>query len=81
MNEGLDLFDSHTEQPDILRDVTEGYSDILENSERDSAEVCKEFLLAVEKLGYTFEYGLDFSPYNLRPIVRNKFERGSSFEP
>jgi len=64
MSEAIDLFEHHEKQPDFLAAVTDYYCDKLE-AEHDPAEVCREFLEAVRKVGYTFDYGLDCVPYGL----------------
>lgn len=69
MSSEVDLFDQWELQPEVLQEVTSHYGTLLEESERDGAELCREFLSAVEKLGYTFEYGLDCLPYDLRPVA------------
>lgn len=69
MTNEVDLFDQWELQPEALQEVTSHYGTLLEESERDGAELCREFLAAVERQGYTFEYGLDCQPYDLKPAV------------
>jgi hypothetical protein len=56
----LDLFDIYEMQPDNLKKICEAY-DVA-----GSYEDCKMFLGEVEAIGYTFDYGLDAVPFNLR---------------
>lgn len=37
-------------------------------------DVCREFLAAVEAIGYTFDYGLDGIPYGLRLMGKSVVE-------
>jgi hypothetical protein len=36
---------------------------------------CESMLAEVSSIGYTFEYGLDSTPYNLKPIKSNTHVR------
>jgi sarcosine oxidase delta subunit len=54
-----DLFNCLEEQPQELQNL---FSEIEELSYKE----CESLLKQVEKLGYTFDYGLDSQPYNLR---------------
>lgn len=58
----VDLFDNPDALPEELKALFEKHSDWLEEN---SYESCAKLLAEVEKLGYTFEYGLDACPYNL----------------
>jgi hypothetical protein len=62
----MDLFENYNAQPPTLRKVCDFYSDLMEEQGYTYTR-CEEFLKQVEKLGYTFEYGLDAMPCNLRP--------------
>jgi hypothetical protein len=56
-----DLF----ETPELIpRDVL----DILERFEDNTYYECERILNKLEKIGYTYEYGLDAEPFNLRKI-------------
>lgn len=61
-----DLFDVSEEQPEPLTHIVEHYAVLLDVGDRDGYQVCAEFLGAVERVGYTFSYGLDGVPYGLR---------------
>jgi hypothetical protein len=57
----LDLFDIYEMQPDNLKKIVEAYE--MEDNGYDEV---KMFLGEVEAIGYTFDYGLDAVPFNLR---------------
>lgn len=60
-----DLFEHYEEQPEELQEICEHYS-IKEQAQGLNYNDCKSFLEEVEPLGYTFDYGLDAEPFNLR---------------
>jgi hypothetical protein len=62
----IDLFEHPDQQPDELRVITDEYSYKFAVGESDPYELCRNFLSEVQELGYTFEYGLDGEPYELR---------------
>jgi len=62
----IDLFECPDSQPPELRQITEKYGAMVDF---DLYEVCRVFLVEVEAVGFTFEYGLDGVPYDLRVIV------------
>jgi len=57
----LDLFEFYDQQPPELKDICRHYEagDL-------SYQQCEEFLHQVEHIGFTFDYGLDAEPFNLR---------------
>lgn len=61
-----DLFDFHEHQPEFLSGIVTHYEQLLDLGERDGYQVCAEFLKVVKSVGYTFSYGLDGVPYDLR---------------
>lgn len=61
--EQKDLFKYYEEQPEELQRVLKPYEE--HNPTTDSL---KEILKEVEAIGYTFDYGLDANPYNLRKM-------------
>ncbi len=65
-----DLFDVLEEQPEHLKQIVDHYVELLEVGDGDGYQVCAEFLRAVERIGYTFCYGLDGVPYGLRRSLR-----------
>jgi len=69
-----DLFENFDAMPQELREICESYSDSLENCENLYA-MCKEFLAKVEAIGYTFEYGLDGIPFDLKRIDERTKDR------
>jgi hypothetical protein len=65
----VDLFEDYENIPENVQEVLDRYSekygeDFSEMDYNDMAEMHKE----IEKIGYTFDYGLDNMPYGLRPI-------------
>lgn len=59
-----DLFTNHLEElPQEVLEIINKYS-----SEDNTYEVCGNLLNELEPLGYSFEYGLDATPYNLKKI-------------
>jgi len=66
-DETNDLFENYEQQPDELQRITDRFS-VLDDD--DPYDVCREFLAAVEAIGYTFDYGLDGIPYDLRPMPK-----------
>lgn len=63
------------EEKDLFEHLEELPSDVLlviskyEEGE-GSYEICKSLLAELESLGYTFDYGLDGIPHNLRKISK-----------
>ncbi|SEH29881.1 hypothetical protein [Chryseobacterium culicis] len=62
----IDLFDNEHLLNDELRKLINYYNNI--DYGESSYGQCEEFQRAVEQIGYTFDYGLDALPMNLRPI-------------
>ena len=64
-----DLFEQIDTLPESVRAIVEEYN--IKLYEMNTYDLCEEFLDKVYKLGYTFDYGLDGCPYNLktRPIT------------
>ena len=60
-----DLFKHYQEQPADLKLICDKW---LQKFDKDGLNYyeCETFLNEVEKLGYTFEYGLDSEPFNLQ---------------
>jgi len=63
ISDDVDLFDHYSRIPKKIRYIVETYTDASEFS----ADDCKAMLKDLEANGYTFDYGLDFQPTNLRP--------------
>lgn len=63
----MDLFIDYKKQPEKLAKVVDYWQDI-QTTIGLNYRYCKTFLNEVEAIGYTFEYGLDSEPYNLRKI-------------
>lgn len=64
-----DLFECLEEQPQKVQNL---FSDIEELSYIE----CENLLKETEKLGYTFDYGLDSQPHSLRKIEIENFTNG-----
>ena len=63
--EGVDLFEDYDEIPPKVQKVLDKHSVAFEDGDyRDLEKAVKE----LEKIGYTFEYGLDGQAYDLRKI-------------
>ena len=81
----IDLFENYKILPQHIRDIMDFYMDKYDEGAYDYND-SKEFLEKMEKEGYTFEYGLDNEPYNLRKMhsfaeggeVSLYFNQGSS---
>lgn len=58
-----DLFEYYEDQPQELKEVLKPYEE--HNPTYKSLE---KILKEVEAIGFTFEYGLDANPYNLRKM-------------
>jgi hypothetical protein len=64
----MDLFEHYEKLPKKVSEVYWKYSEIAA-SDGFSYDVLREYLKEMEALEYTFEYGLDAEPYNLRKII------------
>jgi hypothetical protein len=58
------LFENYENQPKNLSKIVNKYLPKYEQGFADY-KTTKEFLKEVEKIGYTFKYGLDNTPFNL----------------
>ena len=61
-----DLFENHEKQPIELATIVNFYMDKYNEGDYDYAD-SQDFQKQVEAIGYTFDFGLDNEPYNLRP--------------
>ena len=61
------LFENYKKQPENLKVICKKWQMKSENQGLDYND-CKNFLNEVEKIGYTFSYGLDAEPYNLKKL-------------
>lgn len=66
--EELDLFEYLDALPQNIRKIVESYGAKFA-ADGDSYILCQTFLNELIPLGYTFEYGLDAVPYNLRQLT------------
>jgi hypothetical protein len=69
--EEIDLFEQYDLQPAKVRKITNKYAKKYEE-EGSSYELNKKMLAELNKVGYTFDYGLDGDPFNLRKIQTGK---------
>lgn len=63
-----DLFENLDQLPAEARAVCEHYISRFDTCTEDAYMLCAEFLAAIEAIGFTFEYGLDGTPFDLQPI-------------
>jgi len=63
-----DLFQAQETLQDNVRAIIDHHTALIEESDGDAYILCKDFLNAMEREGYTFDYGLDGVPYDLQPI-------------
>lgn len=59
--EGQDLFEDPASLPEAVRDILDAYGDC-----DPCARVCEALERALAPLGYSFEWGLCFTPFNLK---------------
>ena len=64
-DDGVDLFEDYDDIPENVKKVLDKHSEGFENGDYKHLEKAKKEL---EKIGYTFEYGLDGEAYDLRKI-------------
>ncbi len=62
MNETVDLFEQYETLPQEVQDI------LLDFGDEQSYEGCEKLLAELKPHGYTFEYYLDASPFNLTKI-------------
>jgi len=62
---GIDLFEDYQDIPPKVQKVLDKYQEDIEDGDYKGLE---KALKELEKIGYTFEYGLDGIAYDLRPI-------------
>jgi hypothetical protein len=60
----MDLFETPQNIPTRVLKILNEY----DNGDELSYEQCAEMLTRCEAVGYTFEYGLDAIPFNLKPL-------------
>jgi len=73
----IDLFEDYKKQPKELAEIVEIYEEKYSDGEMDY-ESTKEFLSKANDIGYTFEYGLDNEPYNLKKMEKGGLTKGKS---
>ena len=65
----LDYFEHYDKLPKKMQSILDGYFEKYEKGEVDYKDT-KKLLKSVEKEGYTFEYGLDNEPYDLKKFSK-----------
>ena len=65
-DEIADLFEHYEDLPDEVNELIAKFETDKQNI--DGYECCKNLVKALEKIGYTCEYGLDGIPYNLQKL-------------
>lgn len=65
MSNNIDLFEHYDKLPKEIQYTIEKYID----ADVFTYEDCIALLKDLESKGYTFEYGLDAQPYNLKQIT------------
>ncbi len=63
----IDYFEEYEKLPPEARVIVEKYADRFDSGNYDY-NTSREFLQEIEKQGFTFDYGLDNEPYNLRKM-------------
>ena len=59
----MDLFENFEELPQIVQDIINSHGDDF------TYKSCEALLAKLSVFGYTFEYGLDAVPYDLRKVL------------
>ena len=65
-NNDIDLFDTPEKLPRHIQRIIESYGERMDDM--DGYAWCKAFLNEINEWGYTFDYGLDAEPFNLKKI-------------
>lgn len=65
----VDLFEHYQKLPPKARDIVDRYMEKYEEGDYNYSD-SKKFLEEMENVGYTFEYGLDNEPYDLRKMAK-----------
>jgi ppGpp synthetase/RelA/SpoT-type nucleotidyltranferase len=68
--EEVDLFEDYDNIPDDVQKVLDKHSDAFESGD---SRMLKKALIDMERIGYTFEYGLDGVAYNLRKMAKGGY--------
>jgi hypothetical protein len=63
-----DLFQEQETLPENIQALISHHTNLIENNEGNGYIHCRDFLLAMEAQGYTFDYGLDGVPYDLQKM-------------
>jgi hypothetical protein len=63
--QGINLFEDYENIPENVQDILDKYAEDFEDG---NYEGLSKATTDLEKIGYTFEYGLDGEAYDLRPI-------------
>jgi len=60
------LLENYEDQPPALAKICESWNNKIENG--FNYQDCEKFKKEVENIGFTFDYGLDAIPYDLKPL-------------
>jgi ribosomal protein L39E len=80
---GIDLFEDYENIPKKVQTILDKYEDAFVDGDYKQLEKATKEL---NKIGYTFDYGLDGGAYDLRPIgtkgksEMNEFRKGGSLD-
>ena len=64
----IDLFEVFAENPNQIPNELEQVFEKYKDFEGGDYRICERYLKDCEKVGYTFDYGLDGCPYGLHKI-------------
>lgn len=65
-----DYFENIDLLPSEVKVIVEEFIEVFAETSSHIYKLNEKYLNKLEVLGYTFEYGLDGDPYNLRPMVK-----------
>ena len=65
-----DYFENIDQLPIEVKVIVEEFIEVFTETTSHIYKLNEKYLNKLEVLGYTFEYGLDGDPYNLRPMTK-----------
>lgn len=68
-DDAIDLFEDMESLPEEVQALCDQMAEEVENDDGNAYMILKGFLPRFEAQGYTFEYGLDGVPYDLRKLA------------
>ena len=66
--EPVDLFQNQEDLPAEVQAIIDHHTRLIEENEGDAYVLCRDFQKAMDATDYTFDYGLDGVPFNLRRV-------------